>query len=136
MQVPPPRNVALVAAGGALGAVARVAVGLYVPAAQAGWPWGTMVVNLSGALLLGLLLGVVDEFLAGGTWARPLLGTGILGGYTTFSTLSLEIERLVSAGHAVVAAGYGLSTLAAGLLTVWIGSTAAVTLRRFLRGRH
>lgn len=136
MQVPPPRNVALVAAGGALGAVARVAVGLYVPSAQGGWPWGTMVVNLSGALLLGLLLGVVDEFLAGGTWARPLLGTGILGGYTTFSTLSLEIERLGSAGHAIVAAGYGLSTLAAGLLTVWLGSTAAVALRRFLRGRH
>lgn len=134
MRLPPPRNVALVAVGGALGAVARLAVGLYVPFAQGGWPSGTMVVNLSGALLLGLLLGVVDEFLAGGTWARPLLGTGILGGYTTFSTLSVETLQLTAGGRLPTAVAYAVASAAGGFAAVWVGLVGVRITRRLRWG--
>jgi CrcB protein len=120
--------------GGAVGAVARVAVGGVVLVVQGGWPWATLTANLSGALLLGLLLGVIGESLAGGVWARPLIATGIVGAFTTFSTLSLEIERLVSTGRSVVAVSYAGMTLAGGLFAVWIGSAAAGALRRSGRG--
>lgn len=133
LRLPPTRNVVLVAVGGAVGASARVAVSAVVPAAQGGWPWATLAANLSGALLLGLLLRVIGESLTGGVWARPLIGTGIIGAFTTFSTLSLEIERLASAGRIVVAVGYAGTTLAGGLLAVWVGSAAAVALRRSRR---
>jgi CrcB protein len=130
LRLPPPRSIALVAVGGALGAVARVAVGVVVPVADNGWPWATMAVNLSGALVLGGLLRVISESLIGGAWARPLIGTGIVGSFTTFSTLSVEIERLAATGRGVVAAGYAGVTLVGGLLAVWIGSAAGVAMLR------
>jgi CrcB protein len=134
VRLPPARNVVLVAVGGAVGAVARVAVGAAVAVAESGWPWATMAANLSGALLLGLLLRVTGESLVGGRWARPLLGTGIVGSYTTFSTVSLEIARLASQGRVVVAGGYGVATLAGGLVAVWVGSALAARLLRLRRG--
>jgi CrcB protein len=134
LRLPAIRNVALVAAGGALGAVARAAVGALVAVPEGGWPWATLAANLSGALLLGLLLGVIGESFAGGRWARPLLGTGVIGSYTTFSTLSLEMVRLVSHGRIVVAGGYGVVTLAGGLVAVWAGSAAAARLLGMGRG--
>ena len=133
-RLPSARNVGLVAAGGALGAIARAGLVALVPAGAGGWPWATLVANLSGALLLGLLLGVLAESLAGGTWARPLLGTGLLGGYTTFSTLALEIVRLATAGRVLLALGYALTSLTCGLLAVWAGGTLAALLVRAARG--
>jgi CrcB protein len=120
----------LVAAGGALGAVVRVAVGAAIPVTR--WPWSTLVVNLSGAFLLGVLLGLVTARLGGGTWARPLLGTGVLGAYTTFSALSVEIERLPVTN----AFAYALVTLVGGLIVAWAGTVVAAMVPSVHSSRH
>jgi len=81
-----------------------------------GFPLGTLAVNLSGALLLGVLVGLG----AGGDTLR-LLGTGLLGAYTTFSAWMLETERLVAGGRPRAAAANIAVSLALGLLAVWLG---------------
>lgn len=121
------------ASGGALGALARVGVATVVPPSAVGWPWATLIANLSGALLLGGLLRLVRDPSIVRPWVRTAIGTGLLGGYTTFSTLSLEILRLGSDGHLAIAAAYAATTLVAGLVAVWAGAGAAVGLRRALR---
>ena len=93
---------AAVAAGGALGALARWGVG---PAAAP--PLGTLAVNASGCLLIGLLSARVAHPVA-----RAFLGTGVLGGYTTFSTASTDAVALARDGAPALAAGYALGTLA------------------------
>lgn len=107
-------TVGLVAAGGAAGALARYGVAGAAGATVA----GTLLVNLSGCLLIGLLLALVDENSA----LRPLLGTGVLGGYTTFSGYALDVHTLVSDGRPVLAAAYLFGTVAGALAAVWLGS--------------
>jgi len=108
------RDLMLIAAGGAAGAVTRHSIGRMVgPSAEGGIPWHTLVVNVTGAFALGLLLVIATRHGWPGWW-RPLLGVGLLGGYTTFSALSLEAADLVLRGSLAAAAAYlGLSGLAA-----------------------
>jgi fluoride exporter len=122
--------------GGAVGALARVAIGVVVPVAASGWPWPTMIANLSGACLLGLLLGSLRDAATAGWWIRPFVATGVFGGYTTFSTLSVETLGLATTGRAPLAAAYALATTAGGLLAVWIGTAVALGLRRVRWGRR
>jgi camphor resistance protein CrcB len=92
-------DIALVAAGGAAGAVLRYAIGGVI-ASRAGtaFPWHTLVVNVLGAFLLGLLMALsAERALLGPSW-RTLLGIGVLGGFTTFSTLAYESVRLMEQG--------------------------------------
>lgn len=112
---------ALVALGGAVGAVARYLVGKAMgPTADSSVPWHTLFVNITGAFVLGLL--IVTAARAGWpSWWRPLIAVGVLGGYTTFSTFSLETVELALTGHAGVAAAYAMGSLAAGLLGAWFG---------------
>lgn len=116
-------------AGGAVGALARVGLATVLPGPLDGWPWATMTANLSGALLLGFLLGLLRD-VPGVDWAKPLLGTGVLGGYTTFSTLSVEALLLVDLGRPGAAVAYAASSAIAGLLAVWLGTVGALGLRR------
>lgn len=102
-----------VAAGGALGALARYGALLAWP----GPPWATWLVNVSGCFLIGVLLTLVDRPLL-----RLFLGTGVLGGYTTFSTASVEILQ--------DGLGYLAATLLGALLAAWAGSVAASVFRR------
>lgn len=82
--------------GGALGVVARWLIALAVFEALGGWlPWGTLVVNLTGCLLIGLFDALIRNNGFGGTHARLLLITGFCGGYTTFSSLILELDALL-----------------------------------------
>jgi CrcB protein len=120
-------EVLAVAVGGVLGALARYAVSVAVPHDQpAAWPWATFVVNLLGCLVLGVVLDVVDARtprwrdagLARARLARPFLAGGILGGFTTFSTFSLEAARMVDAGAAGAAAAYAVSSAVLGVLLV------------------
>ncbi|MCM3660505.1 CrcB family protein [Georgenia satyanarayanai] len=125
------RSVGTVAAGGAAGAVARhLLVGA---AGSSGWA-ATLAVNAAGAFLLGLLL---ERLTRGGPDTghrrrlRLLLGTGALGGFTTYSGIAVEVLARLDAGHWAGAAGYGLGTVLAGLAAC--GAGVLVGARRAAR---
>ena len=110
------------AIGGGVGAALRYAVDVAVSIRwRREFPMGTFLVNVSGSLLLGLLVG-----LAPGPTAIALIGTGVLGGYTTFSTASYDAVRLARSGHRgtalVYAVGTMLVTVVAAVAGVWLGA--------------
>jgi len=109
------------ALGGALGALARWGVSEALPHAPAGWPWATLLVNLTGCLLLGLLIATVFTRYPGHRWLRPLLGTGVLGGYTTFSTFAVDTVRLADVGAVPEVAGYVVASVMGGVLAAAAG---------------
>jgi CrcB protein len=109
-------------AGGALGALARWGLDTALPFGGHGWPWATFTANAGGTALLGYFFTRLQERLPPSTFRRPLLGTGICGALTTFSTLQLELVRLARHGAAGLAAGYLAASLAAGLVVVYAAS--------------
>ena len=111
----------LAALGGALGALARWGVAEALPRQDGGWPWATLLVNLTGCLLLGVLLGAVFARFPDRAWLRPLLGTGVLGGYTTYSTFAVDVVRLADDGAGGVAAAYAGTSLVGGVLAAAAG---------------
>jgi CrcB protein len=115
---------AVVSVGGALGSLGRWGVSRALPQAEGQVPWATSVENLSGALLLGLLMAVVLGTGTPGRYLRPFLGVGVLGGYTTFSAYMLDTRGLLAAGNLPTALGYLLGTLVGGLVAVWAGLAA------------
>ncbi|APE30980.1 camphor resistance protein CrcB [Halomonas aestuarii] len=117
-----PLTLLAVAAGGGLGGMARLAVGNAVAhRLGAGFPWGTLAVNLSGALLMGVLAGLLDPTSSSPGPAWSLLAVGLLGGYTTVSSFSLQTLTLVQQGRGVAAMAYGLATLVAGFAALLVG---------------
>ena len=114
-----------VSIGGALGSLARYGLGLAFPTPRGGVPWTTFAVNVSGCLLIGVLMVLVTDVWGGRRLVRPFLGTGVLGGYTTFSTYVVDIQRLVDAHAAVTALAYLAGTLLAALLATYAGLVAA-----------
>ena len=128
---------ATIALGGALGALARYGVSTAWPHPPAGFPWATVVINVTGCFLIGALMVVLTE-IAGRPHplARPFLGVGILGGFTTFSTYTVEVQRLLAGGHAGVALLYLFGTLGAALVAVQLGVVATRLLARTRRGRR
>lgn len=116
------KDVALVAAGGAIGASLRWLLGGWIAdRIGVGFPWHTMAINLSGALLLGVLMGLsLDGGLLSADW-RIFLGTGLLGGYTTFSTLAYETVALLEQGLYARAAFDMFGTGALGVMAAVIG---------------
>lgn len=121
--------VAVVAAGGALGSLARFGVSEALPSSAGGFPWATFVVNVSGCFLLGLLMVLVLDVWPSYRLLRPFLGVGVLGGYTTFSTYALEARHLMVSGQPLTAFGYVGGSLLAGLLAVAVG---VATMRGFV----
>ena len=120
---------AAVSAGGMLGANARFWVGTW---AADHWgvafPWGTLLVNVTGSFLLGLYLTLAPERLAGRSTARLFVTTGFCGAYTTFSTFSYETVALVQSGSAHLALAYVAANLLLGLAAVVAGSLPARAL--------
>ena len=112
----------LVAAGGALGSVARYAVSLLAVRWAAGFPAGTLAVNLAGCLAIGAL-GAALPATSEGT--RLFLLTGVLGGFTTFSAFGLETQILATSGRGGLAALYVAVSVGAGLGAVWLGRVLA-----------
>jgi fluoride exporter len=102
--------VALVVVGGFVGTLARYGLSLALPV-SGGWPLGTLAANLTGAFALGWL---VTRF-ADDVRVRLLLGTGLISGYTTYSTLAVELERLLAEGSTVTAVTYAVVTLVGGI---------------------
>lgn len=114
-----------VATGGALGAAARYCLALAWPTPAGGFPWATLAANLLGCALLGALMQVLTARVAPHRLLRPFLGTGLLGGFTTFSTYAVETQDLLLAGRVPLAAGYVAGTLLGGLLAIHLGLWAA-----------
>ena len=112
------------AAGGALGALARWAVAAALPHPRGGWPWATLLVNLTGCLVIGALLAVLLARYAHSPWLRPFLAVGVLGGYTTYSTFAVDVVQLTRAGHGLLAVAYLLASVVGGVLAVVIGRLA------------
>ncbi|MCU0313736.1 MAG: fluoride efflux transporter CrcB [Solirubrobacteraceae bacterium] len=117
-------HAAAVFAGGAAGALARVALAEAVPAEPGTWPWATLVANVAGAALLGWLLVRLAEAPAD-HGRRPLLTQGLCGGLTTFSTLQLELFDLLDAGRPALAAAYAAVSLALGMGAIALGARLA-----------
>lgn len=112
---------AAVCVAGGVGAGLRFVVDGWVRSrARTGFPLGTAVVNLSGSFLLGLLSGLVLARVLPTAWGSAL-GTGLLGGYTTFSTASVETLRLLQAGEHRTALVSGLGVLVGGVLAALLG---------------
>ncbi|MBY3553670.1 fluoride efflux transporter CrcB [Modestobacter lapidis] len=109
------------AVGGALGALARWGLGAALTSPAGAWPAATLLVNLTGCLLLGVLLAVLLPRYPAHPWLRPLLATGLLGGWTTYSAFAVDTVRLAEAGAWGAAAGYVLASVVGGVLAVAAG---------------
>ncbi|MBF8189841.1 CrcB family protein [Nonomuraea sp. K274] len=126
--------VAVIAAGGALGALARHGVQSALPAAPAGFPWATFWVNVSGCLLIGVLMVLITEGRQAHRLVRPFLGVGVLGGYTTFSTYVVDFQRVVADGAPVTGLAYLAGTMAAAPAAVTAGMWLTRWVTRSLAG--
>jgi fluoride exporter len=116
---PPPSRRVQIAVGGALGASGRVLVVTGLAAGAGDWPWGVLVVNLAGALLLGVVAGRMVRSPLVERWA-PLLGTGVAGTLTTFSALAVDLAALVTTRPALALA-YAAASLLGGAALAWTG---------------
>ncbi|UKZ06731.1 fluoride efflux transporter CrcB [Streptomyces viridifaciens] len=124
--------VAVVAVGGAFGAVARYAAGLGWQTGPSAFPWTTLLINVFGCAVIGVFLVAVTEGRPAHPLLRPFFGTGVLGGFTTFSTYSVDIRRLLEAGRPGPGLAYLGLTLVGALGAVW--AAAALTRRVIHRG--
>ena len=120
------RNVALVMAGGALGSGARYLVAVFAEKRlPEGFPWGTFFVNVVGSALLGAIAATaLSEPMRLSPETRLLLGTGVMGGFTTYSTFNAEVLKALQAGAPLKAALYVAATVVVCLLGAWAGWTA------------
>jgi CrcB protein len=116
---------AVIALGGIVGAEARYAVSLWLPHRPDQLPVGTWLVNVSGCFFIGVLMVVITELTAPHRLVRPFLGVGVLGGYTTFSTATVEVQQLALHGRAAPALGYLLGTVVGALVAVALGTATA-----------
>ena len=116
------RTVVAIAVAGAAGALARYGLdGFVARRASGAFPWGTFVVNVSGAFVLGFVFTVMTEQLTTAPWLRAGVTIGFLGAYTTFSTLSLETYRLLESRSLALAFANIVGSAAAGLLALYGG---------------
>lgn len=118
------REIAAISLGGFAGAIARGALGQAVPVHSHQWPWATFTVNLAGAALLGYLAVRLREQRPPGVYRRPLLTTGFCGALTTFSTMQLELLRMLDGADYALAVAYALASVGGGYLVI----TAALRL--------
>ncbi len=129
------RVLVAVAAGGALGAVARYGALVVWPVAGGGFPWAVFVVNVSGCALIGVLMVLtVERGRVTHPLVRPFLGVGVLGGFTTFSTYAADVSGLLVRQELLTAVAYLAATVVAALVAVWAG--AVVTRRLLDRGER
>ncbi|MBT2450401.1 fluoride efflux transporter CrcB [Streptomyces sp. ISL-43] len=142
LSVPPQRRdvarglwpvVAVVALGGAVGASARYAASLIWPTAVGSIPWTTLLVNAVGCAVIGVFMVVITDVWAAHRLVRPFFGTGVLGGFTTFSTYAVDIQKLVAGGQTLAGLAYLTLTVFAALVAVW---SAVWVTRRVLAWRQ
>lgn len=131
----PATVLATIAAGGVLGALARAGLQHTVPHPPSGFPWATFAINTSGCLLIGVLMATLGHLGGGHPLARPFLGVGVLGGFTTFSTFAVDVQQAIVAGAPGTALAYLAATVLGALVAVGLGDavTAGVLRRRVAR---
>jgi CrcB protein len=120
----------VIAAGGALGAAARYGMAQALPHAAGEFPWSTLLTNVAGCFAIGVLMVIVVERLSSSRLVRPFFGTGLLGGFTTFSTYAVDTRALLAAGRPAVAAAYLIGTLVLGLVAVAVALRATERVLR------
>ncbi|CAL9363931.1 fluoride efflux transporter FluC [Streptomyces sp. NPDC093808] len=124
--------VATVAVGGGAGATARYAATLWWPTPAGGFPWTILWVNAVGCALMGVLMVAVTEWRTAHPLVRPFLGTGVLGGFTTFSAYAVDVRGLFEDGRPTAALLHLAVTPLTALAAVWAATAAT---RRALLGR-
>ncbi|MBO1335713.1 CrcB family protein [Streptomyces sp. VRA16 Mangrove soil] len=118
------RLTVLVAVGGAAGAAARAGADLAWHASPAGFPWPTFTINVVGCAAMGVLMTLLHDRPSAPTWAGPVLGSGFLGGFTTFSAFATDVRRLLADGHTLTGMLYAVAgvacCLAAAACAAWL----------------
>jgi CrcB protein len=123
------REIAAIFAGGALGTLLRAALAEAFPHSATAWPWPTFAVNIVAAFLLGYFVTRLQERLPLSSYRRPLLGTGLCGGLSTFSTMQVEILKMLSAHAWALAAGYTAASIAAGYAAIHVATALVRRVR-------
>jgi CrcB protein len=126
------QELAAIFAGGFVGAIGRAALEQSLKAHPGQWPWATFIVNMLGAALLGYFVTRLQERLPPSLYSRAFLGTGICGALTTFSTVMVELAKMLEGGHAALAVAYALASLAGGFAAVFL-TTKLVRRARLAR---
>jgi CrcB protein len=116
------RELVAIFAGGAVGALLRVALLQTHAGAAPGWPWVTFAENLLGTFLLGYFATRLQERLPLSAYRRPLLGTGFCGAFTTFSTMQLELLKIIDAHRYGLAVAYAATSIAVGYASVHLAT--------------
>jgi fluoride exporter len=129
------RILAVISAGGVIGALARYGIGRAMPTSAGGFPWSTFLINVVGCFLIGVLMVIVIHAIPNQTLVRPFVGVGILGGFTTFSTYAVETARLLDAGAAATGIAYLFGTLLTAMTALYAG-TAGTRLALFRLTHH
>jgi fluoride exporter len=123
------REIAAIFAGGALGTLARAGLAEAFPHSATQWPWPTFGVNIVAAFLLGYFVTRLQERLPLSSYRRPLLGTGLCGGLSTFSTMQVEILKMLSAHAWALAAGYTAASIVAGYAAIHLATALVRRVR-------
>jgi CrcB protein len=112
---------AVIAAGGVIGSLARYGLLYAFPHPPGRFAWAAFAINVSGCLIIGMLMVIITEARPAHRLARPFLATGVLGGYTSFSTYVVDTQRALLAGAPEVALLYAAGTVAAAVAAAWAG---------------
>jgi CrcB protein len=115
--------------GGMAGAALRVELTNAFPTKATNWPWTVFAINVSGAFVLGYMVTRLQDRLPITTYRRPLVGTGFCGAFTTFSTMQLELLKMIDHHVYALAVAYALGSLAAGYLAIFVATSAVRRVR-------
>ena len=123
------RELASIFAGGSIGALLRVWLVQNFAGSESGWPWVIFTINITGSFALAYFATRLQERLPQSTYRRPLLGTGFCGAYTTFSTVQVEILKMLDQDDYGLATAYALASVTAGYLAIWLATAIVRRVR-------
>jgi CrcB protein len=123
------RELTAIFVGGAIGTLVRAALSEAFPRPPTAWPWPIFIVNIVAAFVLGYAVTRLQERLPLSSYRRPLLGTGVCGGLSTFSTMQVELLKMIQAHCWGLAIGYAVASLAAGYAAVHVATAMVRRVR-------
>ena len=126
------RELAAIFAGGIAGALIRTGLAQAFPGTVRSWPWAIFAVNVAGAFLFGYFITRLQERLPTSAYKRPFLGTGLCGALTTFSTVQLELYKMIQVHAWGLAIGYGLATLTCSFAAIALATAMVRRVRTVL----